>query len=272
MSFLATRWAWSQQTKSSSQKLVLLALADCAENDSWEYNPSVSKLSQMTGLDRKTIMKALLQLAEDGLITAKGRNGCKKTYVLHVEPVPKTAQDYGLTSTKSGTGTKFDTGTEFGIGGCTKSGTGTSTNFGTHTYQPINLSIVKETNKESSEDFDAPLSEQIENVQLENCEPDIEDPDHVLTPIQMVVLGKTLGVKLSNTIKLQEIAKQQTITVELFKDCVTIWKQTAKGTGYLMGILRNASLNPETVKPKKPKYDKAMLKEVFGGCGIDEFL
>ncbi len=131
----------------------------------------------------------------------------------------------------------------------------------------------KQTKQEGDgEELYAPLSEQIENAQLEHCENAIDDPEHVLTSVEMVVLGKTLGVKLSNTIKLQEIAERQTITVELFKDCVVIWKRTAKGTGYLMGILRNASLNPETVKPKQPKYDKAMLKEVFGGCGIDEFL
>lgn len=274
MSFLATRWAWSQQTGSSSQKLVLLALADCAENDCWEYNPSVARLSAMTGLDRKTVMKSLLSLAEQGLISARGRNGCKKTYVLNAKPIPNMGQVKEETDTKNGTGTESGTGTKFGIGTSTKNGTGTSTNFGTHTYQPINLSIVKETNKESFEDFDAPLSEQIENAQLEHCENVLDDPEHVLTSVEMVVLGKILGVRIANNAKVKEIADRKTLTVELFRQCVSEWKTTNTHTGYLIGTLRNASLNPETTrfKSQTQKKNKELLKATFGGCGIDDLL
>lgn len=274
MSFLATRWAWSQQTESSSQKLVLLALADCAENDRWEYNPSVARLSAMTGLDRKTVMKSLSSLTEQGLISARGRKGCKKTYVLNVKAVPNLGQVEDETYPKNGTGTESGTGTKFGIGTSTKNGTGTSTNFGTHTYQPINLSIVKETNKESFEDFDAPLSEQIENAQLEHCENVLDDPEHILTSVEMVVLGKILGVRIANNAKVKEIADRKTLTVELFRHCVTEWKTTNTHTGYLIGTLKNASLNPETTrfKSQTQKKNKELLKATFGGCGIDDLL
>lgn len=280
MSFVATRWAWAQKTQSSSQKLVLLALADCAENDSWEYNPSVARLSSMTGLDRKTIMKALLQLANDGLVTARGRNGGKKTYVLNGRPVPNMGQVNGATDTKNGTGTESGTSTKYGMGTDTKNGTGTSTNFGTHTYQPICLSIDKQTkdidvcNREES--LDAPLSEQLENCQLSYNEADLEDPDHVLTALQFVILGKTYGVRLANNATIETIANRKTITVELFGKCVTKWKQTLindkpTGTGYLIGILKNASMNPEAFQESKPAYDKEALRGFFEDCGLHDF-
>lgn len=254
----------------SSEKLVLLALAYRANDDGVCW-PSLDDISQIGCMNVKTVRKALKDLVQKGLLIKEEKAGKSCVFTMNLDgttppkigttplpdlaPLPKTAPlpDLGVHPYQN----REVTPTKFGAR--------------TNKEQVIEQVIVKETNKESSEDFEAPLSEQIENAQLENCESDIEDPDHVLTSIQMVVLGKTLGVKLSNTIKLQEIANRQTITVELFKDCVAIWKRTAKGTGYLMGILRNASLNPETVKPEQPKYDKEALRGFFEDCGLHDF-
>ena len=69
MSLDATIWAWSQQIR-PTQKLVLLSLADRAgENDDcW---PSIKRLEFDTGLNRKTVLKAIKDMAALGLLVSK---------------------------------------------------------------------------------------------------------------------------------------------------------------------------------------------------------
>lgn len=71
MSLDASTWAWRQRLK-SSEKLVLLAMADRAGEDHKCY-PSIARIAFDTGLNRKTVTAVLGRLRESGLIMKTGR-------------------------------------------------------------------------------------------------------------------------------------------------------------------------------------------------------
>lgn len=81
MSLDATVWAWKQKV-TSTQKLVLLSLADRAgeNHDCW---PSIERLVNNTGLNRKTVIKVIKEMVELGLIhSQKKAFGRSNTYTL----------------------------------------------------------------------------------------------------------------------------------------------------------------------------------------------
>lgn len=88
MSIDATRWAWTAQVKNSSQRLVLLSLADRAgeEHTAW---PSIDRLAADTVLDKKTVQKVILELIKLGLVKDTGdRTGpTKRVRVLKLNGV-----------------------------------------------------------------------------------------------------------------------------------------------------------------------------------------
>ena len=69
---IATDWAWQQKVKPASAKLVLLALALCAD-ESLEFCPSIDELSNYTGLNRKTIFNSIHILSEMSLLRKERR-------------------------------------------------------------------------------------------------------------------------------------------------------------------------------------------------------
>lgn len=71
MSIDATRWAWTAPVNNSSQRLVLLSLADRAgeEHTAW---PSIDRLAKDTVLDKKTVQKVILELIGLNLIKDTG--------------------------------------------------------------------------------------------------------------------------------------------------------------------------------------------------------
>lgn len=110
MSAEATFWAWRQNVK-SSYKLTLLALANCHNENTGQCNPSIAYISKTTGLNKKTIISALEQLEEMGLIVPKKQNGKGSHYRL-------------LTSTENGTGAQGSMANKTGTkNGTTKNGT-----------------------------------------------------------------------------------------------------------------------------------------------------
>lgn len=68
MSIRAMSWAWQQDTKSSGERLVLLALADHAGEDG-ECWPHTGSLGQKCGIDARTVQRHLTSLCERGLVT-----------------------------------------------------------------------------------------------------------------------------------------------------------------------------------------------------------
>jgi hypothetical protein len=65
-------WAWNQPIKPASMKLTLLAMAD-RTNEEHECWPSYTRLEKDTGLNKKTIMKNIHLLVDQGLIEDTGK-------------------------------------------------------------------------------------------------------------------------------------------------------------------------------------------------------
>lgn len=94
MSFQAICWAFNQKLERSSAKFVLVCLANYA-NESFEAYPSTETLSELTAMDRKTVIDRLDDLCITGLIRDTGRRvGLTKqvkVYQLNYqERLPKT--------------------------------------------------------------------------------------------------------------------------------------------------------------------------------------
>ncbi|NNP69885.1 helix-turn-helix domain-containing protein [Acinetobacter sp. Ac_5812] len=156
MSLDATIWAFKAAVKTSSQRLVLLALADRA-GDEHKCYPSLKRLEKDTVLNRKTIIKVLDELEEAAFIKFTGKttgNGVKIYQLIGIVG----REDEDPTSTKNGTSSKNGTGTNLGTGSkngtstnkgtasSTKNGTATSTNIGTQNL-PMNLSLESKNKK-----------------------------------------------------------------------------------------------------------------------------
>ena len=105
MSLDATVWAWNQKV-TSTQKLVLLSLADRAgeNHDCW---PSIGRIVENTGLNRKTVIKVIKEMVDLGLIhSQKKAFGRSNTYTLigiteHTRSSHKVSQ--GINSPNKGT-------------------------------------------------------------------------------------------------------------------------------------------------------------------------
>ena len=156
MSLDATIWAFKAAVKTSSQRLVLLALADRA-GDEHKCYPSLKRLEKDTVLNRKTIIKVLDELEESAFIKFTGKttgNGVKIYQLIGVigreddEPTSTkiTTSTKNGTSSNLGTGSKNGTSTNIGTASSTKNGTATSTNIGTQNL-PMNLSIESKNKK-----------------------------------------------------------------------------------------------------------------------------
>lgn len=108
MSRAATDWAWRSKPGSSSRKLVLLAMADRADEEHRCF-PSIARLVDDTNLNRKTIIKVIHELEELSLIVdtgeRRGSTSSVKVYrlVLDKEAVPKTEQVQKRNGSKNGT-------------------------------------------------------------------------------------------------------------------------------------------------------------------------
>ncbi len=78
MSRIATDWAWSVSIKPASLKLILLSMADRADEEHCCF-PSILRLVKDTCLDQKTVQKGIGELADRGLIVDTGeRKGSTK--------------------------------------------------------------------------------------------------------------------------------------------------------------------------------------------------
>ncbi|HCQ9956914.1 TPA: helix-turn-helix domain-containing protein [Acinetobacter baumannii] len=141
MSLDASIWAFKAEVKTSSQRLVLLALADRA-GESHKCYPSIKRMVKDTLLNRKTIIKVLDELEASSFIKFTGEitgNGVKVYQLIGVmgreedsvtSPKNGTSTNNG-TSSNFGTGSKNGTSTNIGTATSPKNGTETSTNIGT---------------------------------------------------------------------------------------------------------------------------------------------
>lgn len=81
MSIDATRWAWMHRDIKPTQKLILLALADRAD-EKHRCWPSLRRLAFDTGFDERTIKSALRAMCEQGIINRTETQGRGYTYYL----------------------------------------------------------------------------------------------------------------------------------------------------------------------------------------------
>lgn len=93
MSNAALTWAFQQPIKPATRKFVLVALADAANHEN-EAFPSGKALEMMTGLDKKTIYKALDELEKEGFLVdtgkRKGPTQSVRVYKLSTEAYPNS--------------------------------------------------------------------------------------------------------------------------------------------------------------------------------------
>ena len=83
MSNAALTWAWGIENISPAAKLVLIRLADRANEDAKCW-PSISGLADECGLDRSTVIRAVKSLEEHKLISGVHVHGKKTDYRLHI--------------------------------------------------------------------------------------------------------------------------------------------------------------------------------------------
>lgn len=84
-------WVWAQSRSAPTQRLVLLAIADCANDRGAEAYPSTATLAAKTGLSERGIRKAVTELAALGelsVIYKGGPQGCNRYSVLMSDPAP----------------------------------------------------------------------------------------------------------------------------------------------------------------------------------------
>lgn len=81
MSVDATRWAWTVRGIKSTDKLVLLSLADRA-NEEHEAWPSIDRLSADCCMKRATVISAIERLSEKGVLERRKRFGGSAVYTL----------------------------------------------------------------------------------------------------------------------------------------------------------------------------------------------
>lgn len=131
MAFDRITWALSQDIKSSN-KLVLVALANRADRHVFDCHPSILRLEKDTGMNRKTIMKSIQELEGFGLIVVTRINGSGNKYTLKINNMIEN------TSATSGTGAKLGGGAELGTTPVPNKGLG-SPNLGITTSPKLGI-------------------------------------------------------------------------------------------------------------------------------------
>lgn len=176
MSLDATRWAWEQKI-SATQKLILLSLADRADENHSCY-PSTTRLVDDTGLYRETIFKAIEDLEKLGLLSVKRELGKSNKFTLiGVKDRHKTSSNLPTgrkvkTSSDSPTSVELPTSSEMPTP--TSSDLPTPQSVNADTYQSVNADTnlpiestnnlpIEPTNKKQIKkiDFFSGISEQV---------------------------------------------------------------------------------------------------------------
>jgi hypothetical protein len=84
MNVHVTSRVWSRSEARNGNRLVLLAIADCANHDGWAW-PSISYLKAMTQLSESSVHAAIVQLVKDKELKVgykQGPHGCNMYQVL----------------------------------------------------------------------------------------------------------------------------------------------------------------------------------------------
>lgn len=105
MSIAALCWAFEQELLPATRKLILIALADCANQDHCAF-PSCETLQRKTSLDRKTILQGLADLQGFGYLldTGKRVGKTKQIPIFKLNGLPDSCHHYVYRITNDATG------------------------------------------------------------------------------------------------------------------------------------------------------------------------
>lgn len=84
MSIEAIQWALSLEHKNPTHKAVLIGLANHADPDGKNCHPSIPRLETYTGLHRASIIRAIQQMEELGILGAHHERGKRTRYELNL--------------------------------------------------------------------------------------------------------------------------------------------------------------------------------------------
>lgn len=106
------RWAWEQSDISAPAELVLMALADHA-NDQGACWPSTRRLAEKCNMTRGTLWRHVVTLKAKGLVDVEPRisetgSQTSNLYLLAVSPLP--TDETGVPTSHSGGADKWDRG------------------------------------------------------------------------------------------------------------------------------------------------------------------
>ena len=101
-----------------------------------------------------------------------------------------------------------------------------------------------ESEDSCSEDFSDSIADQAENLAIDETMKVVDDPDAIVTPVQVIGLAKNHGIRLYRSEKLNAVCSRKILTVDNVRQCIRIAKKDNKGGPYLVGILANAVNEP----------------------------
>jgi hypothetical protein len=89
VSFKVTNWVWTRSESRNGARLVMLALADRAD-DNGRCWPSIDDLSERTKLSPRAVQKAIAALAEIGELEVENGGGRHRSNQYRIVPKPRT--------------------------------------------------------------------------------------------------------------------------------------------------------------------------------------
>jgi hypothetical protein len=99
-------WVWEQSKAPPTQRFVLLAIADCANDRGSDAYPAVSTLAAKTGLSERGVRKAIAELEKSGELQVSykaGPKGCNRYRVVMRNPEQGSGNpEQGSTSENTG--------------------------------------------------------------------------------------------------------------------------------------------------------------------------
>ncbi|MFF0790401.1 helix-turn-helix domain-containing protein [Streptomyces spiralis] len=90
MSFKVTNWVWARSESRNGARLVMLALADRADDNGCAW-PSIDDLAERTKLSPRAVQKAINTLVESGELEVENGGGRHRSNRYRIVPKPRTS-------------------------------------------------------------------------------------------------------------------------------------------------------------------------------------
>ena len=93
VSFKVTNWVWARSESRNGARLVMLALADRADDNGLCW-PSIDDLAERTKLSPRAVQKAIATLAEIGELQVENGGGRHRSNRYRIVPKPRTSDGF----------------------------------------------------------------------------------------------------------------------------------------------------------------------------------